>query len=415
MGKGWNPAAFGHVRATIRGSRPESFINRCVRDGVEIWDIKRIDDNQMVCSIALRDAKRLKPILKATDCRIHFNRRIGWPFFLSRLLSRSGITIGIILCLIILFILSNMVWTIQVSGADPKLEHNIRVILKKMKVHVGAVEFFLPPIENIEAELSSRLHQVTWVGVSKDGTTYHIDVVQKELPKKEKITGPRDLIATKTATIRNIYVEKGQAAVESDEVVKPGQLLVSGTIGNEDDPKFVSAKGKVIGETWYRSETKVPLHTEYQTFTGKTYVKKQLKLFNWHVPLWGWKKQPFNREEKEVVTKPFHFLFWDLPLAYKKVTYRETRMADRTLDEKQAEQIGIESARRHLLENLPKDSKIVSQDIRDKTLKDGMLKLDVFYTVLEDIAKPRSFLPQERKAKIEKEQKKKKEAPQGDQ
>lgn len=411
MKKNWNESVFGHVRVTIQGRVPEAFINRCVKESIKIWNIKRLDQTSITCSLSVRDIKRIKPILKATDCRIHFTGRFGWPFIVNKLLSRTGVIAGIVLALLAVFLLSNMVWRIDVVGADPAVEQQIRSDLKKMNVHVGSIEFFLPSLEQIEGELSAELKKATWVGVSKEGTTYHIEIVQKELPKKEEVTGPRDLIATKEATIREVYVEKGVAAVQPDQVVEPGDLLISGSIGNDDDPKFVSSKGKVLGETWYHSTIDVPLNTAYTTFTGKTYNKHELTLFGWHVPIWGFNSAPFKHASKEVDSRPFHFLFWDLPLSYEKITYRETDQTHRQLDEKKALSLGKTTAENQLLEDLPADAKILTENVRDQSLKDGVLKLEILFTVEEEISKPRPIIPNDRMKELEKKKKEEESSP----
>ncbi|GGE47162.1 sporulation protein YqfD [Pullulanibacillus camelliae] len=403
MRKNWNEAFFGHVSVIITGQLTETFINQAVREGIQIWDVKRLDEQRLVCSMMLQDIKRIKPILKKTSCKIHFNERYGFPFLIKRLMARSGIVIGIILCVAIVFILSNMVWHIEINGADAKVEEQIQKLLKKKHIHVGALEFLLPSLNTIETDLSSQLPKVTWVGVSKKGTTYRIDVVQKELPKKEKVTGPRDLIATKEATIHHVYVEKGQSVVSPDQVVQKGDLLVSGTIGKTEDPSFVSAKGEVIGETWYHATTTVPLKTDYETFTGATYTKHELSFFGWDVPIWGFQKQPFKYEKHERSTKNFRFLFWKLPIAYKKIDYRQYDHTNRQLSEAQALAIGKVDARDHLLRQLPEKSKVLQENVKSQQIVDGKLVLKIFFIVEEDIAKPRAFSTQERKEEIEKQ------------
>jgi len=405
--KNWNEMLFGHVRVTVRGRIPEAFINRCVKESIAIWDIERVGDREIVCSLMLKDIRRIKPILKATDCRIHFEGRSGLPFLIRRLLSRTGILIGILFAFALIFILSNMVWRIDVSGADPVVEKQIRSALKKMNVHVGSLTFFLPSLETIEDELLGQIKKATWIGVSKDGTTYHVDIVQKELPPREKETGPRDLIATKEAKIRRIFVEKGVAVVEPDQVVEPGQLLVSGSIGNEDNPKFVAAKGKVMGETWYRSDVSVPLKTAYTTMTGDIYRKHQLKVFGWSLPIWGFKSHPYKEAHVDREIKPFHFLFWDLPVSYERITYRKTDSTHRQLTMDEALAIGKETAANQLLQKLSEDARVLAIDIRKRFVENGELHLNLLMTVEEDITKPRVIIPSERIKHIRKEKEKK--------
>ncbi|WKB36907.1 sporulation protein YqfD [Terrilactibacillus sp. S3-3] len=315
--------------------------------------------------------------------------------------------IGIFLSLLIIGALSNMVWRIDVKGADPKLEEEIRNLLKKDHLYVGSFEFFIPPLDELESMLSGKVTKATWINVSRDGTTYRVDVVQKELPKKAKKTGPRNLVAAKKAIIHRLFVERGQPVVESDQYVKPGQMLVSGMIGKEEDPKFVSAKGKVIGETWYQSTTSVPLESRYATFTGKTYVKRQLRVFQLSLPVWGLQKKPYRAYDTETIVKPIHFLFWDLPVAYKTIVYREKKtLSARRLTVGEALAEGKKASVKKLLSGLPGESEIVSHTIDKKQVKKGRLLFRSHFVVYENIARPRTFDPVKMKQKLKKKEKK---------
>lgn len=397
----WSHQLQGHVVAVVSGRLVEPFINRCMREHIRIWDIERIGEDRIQCAILLNDIKRVKPLLKQTDCRIEFKERMGLPFWTRRLLTRYGMLAGFMLFFAVLFLLSNMIWRIDVKGADPKLEDQIRTILSKEDVHVGAISFLLPSLGSIEDQLSSQLKEATWVGVSRDGTTYRIDVVQKELPEKEKEIGPRDLVATKTATIKSLYVAQGQAVVQKDDVVKKGQLLISGMIGDENHHTFVPAKGKVMGETWYVSQTQVPLDTTYKTYTGKTYIKRQIKAWSLTLPIWGFNSHPFNKQVAETVTHPFHFIIWDLPIKFQTVTIREASELKKGLTRDQAKQVGKQMATEQLTRELPVDAHILSEKVQQEKLDKGVLHLQIFFTVEEDIAKPRPFSPTDRQNEID--------------
>ena len=409
----WSEKVKGHVVATISGRLVEPFINRCMRENIKIWDIQRVGEDRIQCSILLSDVKRLKQVLRQTDCRVHFGERVGFPFWTRRLLSRSGMLGGLLLFFAIIFILSNMVWRIQIKGADPILENQIRTILAKQDIHIGSITFLLPSLGAIEEDLSSKLKETTWVGVSRDGTTYRIDVVQKKLPKKEKALGPQDLVARKTGTITKLYVESGQSVVKQNEVVKKGQKLVSGTLGDEKDPKFVTAKGVVLAETWYISDTQVPLNTTYFTYTGKTYIRRQLKLGNWHLPIWGFNSHPYKKQDQEVVTYPFHFLRWDLPISFQTITFKEADQMHHGLTKDEAVELGRTMARKELTRNLDADAKILSEKVQRETEDKGVVKLHIFFTVEEDIAKPRSFAASDRKEELEKKMEEEKAKEQG--
>ncbi|RYM05311.1 sporulation protein YqfD [Sporolactobacillus sp. THM7-7] len=394
----------GYVKAAIIGGKAERFMTRCVEEGIRLWRIERKNETTLICHIKLTDRKLLKKLLKESGCRIRFLERGGMPFLWVRLRKRLGILAGLCFFLFVLLILSNMVWRIDVQGADPKLEEEIRSLMKKDRLYVGALEFFIPETDRLESRLSSKLTRATWIGVSKKGTTYLVDVVQKKYPKPRKAQGPRHLVAAKQAIIHHWIVDRGQVAVESNQFVKPGQLLVLGRIGREDDPKFVSANGKVIGETWYRSETEIPLNSRLTIYTGKTYRQHNLRLWHISVPIWGFKKNLYKHADKEVIEKPVRFLIWELPFAYKQTVYREKEPVRRSLTEEEAMEEARETADNKLLDSLPDGAQIVSETIERKRIEDGKLKISSHYVVYEDIARPQ---PIDKHKEMEKLKKKK--------
>ncbi|WKB36906.1 sporulation protein YqfD [Terrilactibacillus sp. S3-3] len=92
MKKDWNHAIYGHVKVAVTGRLTELlFINACVNEGIMIWDIQRKSQTTTItCFVYLRDVKKLKKILKKTDCRIRFLERDGWPFFSHEIDAAEG-------------------------------------------------------------------------------------------------------------------------------------------------------------------------------------------------------------------------------------------------------------------------------------------------------------------------------------
>ncbi|MCO7126334.1 sporulation protein YqfD [Sporolactobacillus shoreicorticis] len=395
--------AEGYLKAEIIGEAPEKFIRICMREHVKIWHIVRKNETTLICFIKLADSNTLKKWLKASDCRIRILRKAGLPFFMKKMRLRLGITVGFLFFILLLLILSNMVWSIRVDGADVKLEEQIRSILKQNHLYEGSLDLFIPDTGRLESALSTKLTKVTWIGVSKEGTTYKISVVQKKYPKPKSVTGPRNLVATKQAVVQRLFIETGQPVVESDQFVKKGQVLVSGRIGNEKASRFVSAKGKVVGETWYHSEAQIPLVSQYTLYSGNTYFKYKLKMWHVQMPLWGFKSEPYKQYDREIIRKPIRFLIWKTPFAFIQENYRQKKTVVRKLTQKQAIKDAIESSDKKLLDSLPKGSKIVSSTVDYKKVVNNSLYIRTHQVVNENIAVPKAIDVKKEKKKLKQE------------
>jgi similar to stage IV sporulation protein len=222
--------------------------------------------------------------------------------------------------------------------------------------------------------------------VELKGTTFHLQVVEKNEPQKPKQLSPRNLIAKKKAIIVNMYIENGQKVVDINDHVEPGQLLVSGAFGQEDNPELVAAKGEVWGETWYKSHVELPLVTNFKVFSGKEKVKHFILLGNYELPVWGIGKPEFSNYETEENVHKIHFLKWELPISYLNKTLREREEVQRTYSNKDAQKIAIELAKKQIKGRLDEDAIMKDEKILHKAIKNGKVILDIHFKVIENIA-----------------------------
>ncbi|WP_374721694.1 sporulation protein YqfD [Peribacillus tepidiphilus] len=379
----WTNFFTGYVKVKAYGIGIERLLNAMVRNGILVWHIKRVGKEALLFHMRIQDVRKLRVIMRKSDCKITFLERKGAPFLLKRLLKNSGFLAGMFAFLACLFVLSNMVWGIEIKGAKPETEYRIKKELDHMGVKIGKIQFFLDGVETIQRKLSERIDEITWVGVELKGTTYHFEVVEKKEPKQEAAVGKQHLVANKKAVIRKIFVEKGQAVVGVNDYVQKGQLLVSGIYGKGEK---VSAKGEVLGETWYKTSIEVPLKTTFSVFTGEEMSKYYVRIGKVSLPIWGFKKVAFSKYETDVTVKTFHFLKWKLPITYENRVFRDKEEIIREYTKNEAIIQAKRMARKDLEKILEMDAKIIGEKVLHESIRNGKVKLIIHYQVLENIA-----------------------------
>lgn len=78
-----------------------------------------------------------------------------------------------------------MLWKIDITGANPETEHQIRQHLNQIGVKKGRLQFTMLTPEKIQQALTKRVENITWVGIELNGTALHMKVVEKmNLTKK---------------------------------------------------------------------------------------------------------------------------------------------------------------------------------------------------------------------------------------
>jgi similar to stage IV sporulation protein len=388
----WIEFYSGIVTVKITGKGIERLINSLTRNRIVIWGVKRSGTDSIIFKMKLSDIHKLRKYRSGTHCKVRFLQRKGAPFLLKRLFRNSGFLLGAFGFIFVMMILSNIVWGIEVKGAKPATEHQIRKALTEMGIKVGKLQFYMEDVEAIQRNLTNRIEELTWVGVELKGTTYHLEVVEKNQPDKIEKIGPRNLVAKKKAIIVELFVEKGQPRVKRYDHVVPGQLLVSGSIGNEEKPKMVPAKGEIFGETWYKSDVKLPLNSTFYVFNGNEQRKHSIKFGKLSIPIWDFKKIAFQEYEKEQNVKKMRFFKWEIPISYVHETYREREKVLRKYTKEEAVQMAKNLAREDIKRHISEEAIIKGEKILHETYQNGNVNLSIHFQVIEDIAKPQPII-----------------------
>lgn len=376
----------GTIHVKVEGKGVERFINQLTRSKLTIWNVKRQGTSAITFYIRLQDMNKLRHQVRSYDCRISFLSGQGAPFLWKRTLKNAGFFIGFFLFFVVITLLSNIVWGINIKGASPQIEHQIRKELNRIGVDVGKLQFFIDDEETIQRKLEDRIPNITWVGVKLSGTTYHFQVVEKNNPTPPDKFSPQDLVASKKAVIVDMFVENGQKVVNINQYVNKGQILVSGIIGNEHNSKMVAAIGKVLGKTWYKTDVQMPLQSDFQVYTGSEKRKYSLQIGNMQIPLWGFGKIKYKSYDNEEEGHKIKFLKWTLPIKYKETTVREKEKAKRDYSEKEAINAAKEIARSDLKAQIPSDAKIVDEYVLHQKVENGKVNLSIYFQVIENIA-----------------------------
>lgn len=380
----WLSFFSGTVQIEIRGPGIERFLNECMRKGIPLYQVRR-KNGHVLLFFRLSDVHALRRTIRNFECKASFTKRKGLPFLFQKSLRNSGFAIGFFAFFLILFLLSNMVWSINITGAKPETEHEIRKQLIEIGIKTGSLQFVAPTPEIIQKELTDRVSNITWIGVELKGTELQMKVVEKNEPEKEEYVSPQDIVAKKKAVITNVFVEKGVPLVSVNEHVREGQKLVSGIVGNEK----VAAQGEILGETWYKSTVTVPFDTTFQVYTGKVKTVHRLSSSSFSIPFWGFfsPNDEIEPTKTEKLTYPLHFLQFTLPISYEKEIIRETETSKRTYTEKQAIEAGIEMGKKDVEEKIGSEGKVISEKVLHQTSENGKVKLIILYQVIENIVK----------------------------
>lgn len=376
----------GYVVVKVRGKRLERLINRMMNQRLAAWNISRTDEEEAQFSITVKDFFQIRSLLKETGCQVRVIKKVGLPFFMKKIKRRIGLFGGVVAFCLLLYLFSMMIWNVEIEGVTlPENEHQLRQELAKMGVQPGKFKFQVEERIALQRRIMEAIPDATWVGFQFNGTTALLKVVEKTLPEIKEATNPRHLVAKKKAIIYDLFVEKGQPMVKPNQFVKPGDLLVSGIIGTEEQPSIVSATGKVLGEVWYEGNISVPLIQHHVMLTGEQKKKYYLKLGPLSLKVWGFGSTSFEQFETNQDTYSLGREGWTFPVSWMTEQIEETQMEKKKLTEKDAFKLGVELSRENIYRNLQTEAVIIEENVLRKKIENGKVYIKMHYTVIEDI------------------------------
>ena len=173
----------GIVRLNMRGTSPERFLNLCTLAGLNVWQVKKEQEN-LLFYMEIRDFKRCAPLARKAGVRLHIVEKRGLPVFLWRNRKRKGWAVSFVLFFLLLLFLAQFVWEIDWSGNRRYTESELNHYLQTLQIEEGIPKKRIS-CARLEEELRESFEDITWVSVRLHGTPFHP-------PAGERGSGPSE-------------------------------------------------------------------------------------------------------------------------------------------------------------------------------------------------------------------------------
>jgi len=251
----------GCLTLIVRGEKPERFINMAFTRGIYLWDLTWKSPDVLMVKVYPQSFKTLRHVARQSRCRIRIHKKQGLPFLAYRLRRRRMLLVGALIFCMILYLLSSLIWTVDVSGTRKISSRHVKELAAAKGLKEGNFSFQAQRDE-VEDYLLRELPGISYAEV-KVGPRSQVKIIEKVSPPPSQ--GPSHIVAKKEGVIDTILAFSGQPMVKEGDLVRKGQVLISGAVkpsASEADPKppaqsekketYVSAQGIVYGKFWYR-------------------------------------------------------------------------------------------------------------------------------------------------------------------
>lgn len=371
----------GTLTATLTGKSPERFINLCRNHCIYIWNIQKIDDSYTFC-IYKKDYFRLKSIAFKTHTYPHISVRKGYPFLAAVLLKRKSLVISIIFSAAVIYLLSGIVWSVEISGQHRHSAEEIKEYLSSINVFEGMKTSEVDGDE-IERLIRSEYNDISWVSVELSGCNANIKLMEADVIQADAVEdkGYSNIIASSNGIVKSIITRTGTPMVAVGDVVTNGQVLVSGIIDIYND------SGEVIGKKPAYADADIGLETRYiyrndfnMTYPYKNYTGREQHeytlIFNGDIFSFENILNKFESYEKYDIIKEYvnNYLI--------KKSIIEYEIVNRTYNNKEALSTAENNLNRYIYDLIDNGIKVDARNVVIN-VKDGVCVSDGFINVVE--------------------------------
>ena len=377
--------AFGYLRLIVSAEDAASWLNLCGKYGVGSFGAGYGEGEYRFCC-PLPLGRRLCREAEKIGLRPLFVSEHGLPARLRRYGGRYGLFAGAVFCAVLLFLSSLVVWDIRIDGNRRVEDEEILAVLEECGLRVGTLRRKLD-IDSLENRVMILSDDISWISVNLIGTVAEVELRESEIPPEEPLPyAASNLIAKKDGQIAYFEDVRGNIVTEIGDVVRKGELLVSGLY---DSPNFgvryCRSEGRVIAATEESFETEISYRYLQKVYTGEHFTEKSLIFFGKEIKFFGNSRNCppgcDTIEREEIFTLPSGER---LPLGIRTVTRKPYRYEETFRTEEEARelaefrisyQIGLRRESAELLSR--KTSESVGED---------SLRLTVTVEWLENIA-----------------------------
>lgn len=282
----------GYLTIKIKGNSPERFINLCFNKKIFIWNLKNIDGDYIFL-IKARDYKRLKPIAKKTKMVPGIMIKAGLPFHIHKYRKRKLFFAGVFLCGLLVYIMSLFIWNIQILGGYKYTPEAMIKFLDEYEIFTG-IKKSKVDCQKIEEDIRLAYKDIGWVSAEIKGTRLIIKITETSMPAPAiKTLSPSHIVATKDLIVEKIVTRSGVPLVKPGDVVKKGDILVSGIVPVMSDfgdvlrNKPVVADATILCKSYYDYSEVLSMNYYKKNFTGEekkgfylSYLENKLFLYN---------------------------------------------------------------------------------------------------------------------------------------
>ena len=365
----------GYYVIIVEGVSVEKFLNHLMRNGIKVYNVKKISNTKIEFNLEREDIKAFKKIYRGSNFQIKIQQSTGLPFILRRIYKNKTMWICGVVSLFLLIMTSQFVTDIYIQVPEGIKKEDIRKELYQVGLKPGVYKKSIDRKE-IRDHIMLKFDDVAYLSINVKGTNIFVTVTKKaETLKSVEQSNYCNIIAKKDGIIEKVIARSGDSVVQKGAIVRKGDILIKGS-NNKSIPE-------VWATTFYESSKSANYEEVVKEKTGKKKNIYTLSFYdNTYTIRRNVKYKDYSIENKEYKLSLGSYTF---PLKLKISTFYETKDKKVEKDKNQLKEELKEKTLKELDYIIPASARIVDSK-HDYKVNNNELKYTITVQTSENIA-----------------------------
>lgn len=369
-----NKINYGEIRVQVSAPKIENILNLLWNNDIYISEIKKVDYITVRFKIPYQDFEKTKELVKRCNGKLKVIGKSGMILWAIRIKSQLSLVVGIGLFFLVLYVMSNYIWAIDIQTKNNLTPLEVRQQLDKIGIKPGLKKSSINVYE-IERKMEDLNDQIMWIRTRIEGSTLKLIIEEKINPPSTKKENPNQVVAKMDGEIKRVFTTMGNCAVKPGDIVKKGDILILPVQGREGFEKDVKPKGTIIANTFYEKSMEIQI-------SGKKLMRTGRKDNDIFLSFWGKKiylKKAINGFKSYDKIEESKYFF-------NNITYFEKAEEDVDVDKNKAVEEAEEKLTQSLKKYLSNDAKIMDNKLTVEDIGEGKIRVNLVFTVEQNIA-----------------------------
>ena len=369
-----------YIKVKIEGKNVNNYLKWLIKKHIYIINVNIIRHNLMEIIIEYKNYKKLFTFSKTY--KIEIIEKYGKLKITDKLIKNIPIILSIITSIVVLYILSNIIFSVEIIYNDKDIVDKINKELEKYNIKKYHKKKNYTYIDKVKKKiLDDNKDILEWIEIEEYGTKYIIRLVERKKEDKQSTYKYQSIVASKNAVINSIKAYTGEKIKSINEYVKKGEVIISGILTtSNDEKKYLKADGIVYGEVWYKVNVEYPFYYKEEKLTGKSKDTIMINFLNKKIPIFSYNKyKQFKTSKKEILTNNL------IPISVSKEKLYELSIKEQIYTKEEVIQKAINESKKKLLEKNTNILEIKEVHILEEQNLNSKMKLVLFVSAIENI------------------------------